>query len=71
MKIYTKKHLLETLTKEGLPSSYKSLMKYEKLGVVPVKGGFLGHGSARNWRLYTKEEIDNIVDRIREYKEGV
>lgn len=64
--IYTKQFLLETLAKNGLPATYKTLMKYEELGIIPkpVTGGV---GSAKNWRLYSEEEIQIIVEKVREY----
>lgn len=66
MKVLTKKHLLEALAKEGLPSSYKSLLKYERLGIVPTKGAVERSG---NWRLYTEQEIKEIVQMVREHKD--
>lgn len=68
MKVYTKKHLLEALSKEGLPATYKSLLKYEKLGIIPTNGSAEGVGTAGNWRLYTEEEIKSIVVKVKQHK---
>lgn len=69
MKVYTKKHLLDALEKEGLPASYKSLLKYEKLGIIPTNNTAEGLGNAGNWRLYTEDDIKNIVAKVKEYKQ--
>lgn len=68
MKVYTKKHLLDALAKEGLPATYKSLLKYEKMGIIPNNGKSEGLGSAANWRLYTEEEIKDIVSKVKAHK---
>jgi len=69
MKVFTKKHLLDALQKEGLPATYKSLLKYEKLGIIPLQGSAEGVGNASNWRLYTEDEIKSIVAKVKSYKE--
>lgn len=68
MKVFTKKHLLEALKKEGLPSSYKSLIKYENMGVIPTSLNVEGLGNAGNWRLYTEQDIKEIVRKVKEHK---
>lgn len=68
MKILTKKHLLEALKAEGLPSSYKTLLKFERLGIIPVRGAVERSG---NWRLYTEQEIKEIVEMVKNHKDKV
>lgn len=68
MKVFTKKHLLDALAKEGLPATYKSLLKYEKLGIIPTQSNVEGVGSAGNWRLYTEDDIKTIVAKVKEHK---
>ena len=77
MKVLTKLHLLKALkeandksVKNGgpqIPSNYKSLMDLERDGVIPRGGGIV---SPRNDRLYTQEEIDDIVRKVVAYKNG-
>ena len=63
--IYTKMHLLAALKEAGLPHSYKGLMKLEAQGLIP-RGGEIK--STNNDRFYTKEEIDSIVQTVKEKK---
>lgn len=51
-----------------IPHSYRSLIRLEKTGVIPVCGSPLRFKSGRTWRLYTQEEIDTIVTKVVEYK---
>lgn len=67
MNVLTKQHLLARLKEEKLPSSYHSLIKYEKLGIVPLPESMNGVGAARNWRLYSPQEVEIIIKKIREY----
>lgn len=63
---FTKKDLLDRLYKEGFFSNAVSLWKYEKAGIIkkPKK-----YHTIKNmgWevRLYTQEEIDNIVTELK------
>ena len=67
-KMYSKQHLLQALKKEGLPSTYKSLLKYEKAGIVPTGDNAIGFGISNRWRLYTEDEIKQIVDTVKKHK---
>ena len=68
MKIYTKKHLLDRLQQEGLPYSYKSLLKYEKAGVIPNDSRADVEGARSSMRFYTDQEIEQIVQNVKNYK---
>lgn len=58
---FTKKDLQEALKKAGLSWSYKAILKYERAGIIskPKTTAYL--------RLYSREEIDNIVKELRNY----
>jgi len=67
MKVYTKRHLLEALKKAGLPYSYKTLLQYEKAGLIDRGGSEID--VKNNERFYTEQEIKNTVEKIKNYKE--
>lgn len=64
MVIYTKMHLLEALKKEGLPWSYKSLLKMERDGVIKRDENTMGIPN-RSQRFYSEDEIKDIVNQVR------
>lgn len=69
MKVITRKDLLEVLKKEGLPYSYKSLLKYEQMGILPRPENSTGFGvSNRSMRIYTEQEIQDAVSKLKEHK---
>jgi len=59
-KLYLKKDLLKYLGDKGLPCSYPTLLKYEKLGVIPLPKGGIDSFRSR-WRVYTGKEIKKIA----------
>lgn len=61
-------HLLAALKKEGLPSTYKSLLKMEREGIIPQANNAIGFGVTDRWRLYSQEDIKNIVLRVKNHK---
>lgn len=65
IKVYTKVHLLKALQKAKLPYSYKSLLKYEKLGIIPRKSSIDVVGN-NTGRFYTQEEITEIVSNAKQ-----
>lgn len=67
--LYSKRHLLKALKKNRLPHSYMTLMKYEKMGVIEEPIRAIGFGNGKH-RLYTQEDIDRAVDRVRLYNKG-
>ena len=58
----TKKNLQEALRKNGLPSDYLTIIRYEEKGVIPKVAE-----SGEN-RYYTQEEIDTIVSLVAAHK---
>lgn len=62
--MYSKQHLLAALEKKNLPHSYKSLLQLERKGVIPKANNAVGMGPTNTWRLYTEEEINEIVNLV-------
>jgi len=60
-------HLLDSLKKAGLPSTYKSLLKMERDGVIS-RGGDDAEGVGMSDRFYTEQEIKDIVTKVKIYK---
>src|SRR3990167_2970528 len=67
----TKKDLLRELKKAKLPSSYTFLLKLERLGIVQKPVGLKFSDNVEAWRVYTEEEVDDILTLVREYKDTV
>lgn len=65
VKVYTKIHLLQALKDAGLPHTYKSLLNYEKQGVIDRGGEIV---AANNDRYFTELEIKQFVEKIRGLK---
>lgn len=67
-KLYFKKDLLRYLKQKGLPHSKPTLLKYERMGIVPSPRRRI-EGFKLAWRVYTGamiKEIANIMkDQIR------
>ena len=66
-KFYTKQHLLKALKQAGLPCSYPTLIRYETLGKINKPEKTISFND-REWRLYTRVEIDDIIIKIRSFK---
>ena len=66
MKIYTKRDLLKALKKANLPYSYKTLLQYEKAGLLDRGGNEIVSRSST--RFYTEQEIAEIVQKVKNYK---
>ena len=60
--IYRKKDLMEALKKAGLPWSYKSILHFEEIGLFERSKNHTGN------RLYTGQEIEEIVQKVAVYK---
>jgi hypothetical protein len=74
-RIYSKKHMLKALKEADkkhknikVPYSYKSLIVLEKKGVIPESFSDFDLAGGQPWRLYTKEEIENNVQKVIQYK---
>ena len=63
MVVKTKKDLQKALSEAGLPSSYNSILGYEKSGLIS-RGGTEIKVASRD-RFYTQQEIQEIVNRIK------
>lgn len=51
-----------------IPYSYRSLIRWEKKGIIPLCKSPLQFGSGRLWRVYSRAEIDSIVKKVVQYK---
>jgi len=66
--LYAKRFLEKSLDLAGLPSTYASILKYEKSGILikPSANVCLRNNSV--WRLYSEQEIQDNVIRLLIYK---
>ena len=64
-KLYLKRDLQLYLKKMGLPSSYPTIIKYEKMGLIPSPRRTIA-GFEHKWRLYTGEEIKDIAEILKQ-----
>lgn len=69
-KFYTKKHLLVALKAADLPCSFPTLIRYEKTGKIPRPTKIICF-SDRIWRIYTQIEIDEIILKVKSFKNKV
>jgi len=67
---YTMKSLRQALSEAGLPCSKKTILEYERKGVLSKPSGVINWGGT-NYRSYTLEEIEVNVQRVREYTASV
>lgn len=70
MKLLTKMHLLEALKAAGVPHTYKTLIRYEKAGIIPQSTTSIEYEIGPRRRLYTEDEIKEIVAKVVEYRRG-
>lgn len=63
----TKKDLQQALKDEGLTYGYKKILEWEREGVIPRPTNVIQNISGET-RLYSDEEIENIVDIVRQLK---
>lgn len=64
--MFFKKQLLERLKAEGLPHTLRSLLIYERRGVVKRPTGLPTQNGS--WRVYTQEEIEEVVAALRQHR---
>jgi hypothetical protein len=69
-KLYSKKHLLDALRAEGLPCTYPTLLKYERLNVINKPKETITFDD-REWRLYTRDEIEIITLASKQYQRRI
>jgi hypothetical protein len=65
--VYTKNELLEELKRNGLPSDYTTLLRYERSGIVSKPKNYI-ELPERSWRIYSASEIADIVKSVRRYR---
>lgn len=68
--LFGKKQLLQALKDAGLPATYQSLLKYERLGIIRQPSSQLKY-TDRSWRAYTINELREIIEAISTYKKKV
>ena len=66
--LYGKKDLQQALKKAKLPWSYKAILKYERLGVIPRPHSVISRLGSKGDRVYTKEEMKEIVRKLSAHK---
>ena len=69
IKLYKKQVLLACLKDVGLPSSYFTLLRYEKIGIIPPAPYFAYQKDGTPERLYTNKSIGSITKKVRTYVE--
>lgn len=60
-KLYFKRDLQAYLKSQGLPFSYPTIIKYERIGAIPSPR-YTIEGFENRWRLYTGKEIIDIAE---------
>jgi hypothetical protein len=75
--LYTKRHLLQALKEAAkrypnlkIGASYPALLKYERAGIIP-KPTYQLRINGTDWRFYTKEEINDCVDKLVAFKSSI
>lgn len=69
MKLFTKIHLIEALKNVGIVIAYKTIIEYERKGIIPTsKNGIEYEVRPGRTRFYTEEELKNIVEKVKEYR---
>lgn len=71
IQVFTKRHLQQALKKAGLPSSYSTVLKYEEMKVIPRPAQVISYGKNKEYRSYTQEEIDMIVDLVKSHRKSL
>jgi hypothetical protein len=64
-----KKQLLQALKDAGLPCTYPTLLRFERMGLIAKPASLVAYED-RSWRFYTVEELRIIIEQVREYKNG-
>lgn len=67
-KIYKISGLRKLLKEAGVPNSRMTIIRYEKKGIIDRPAAFL-QGSSQDDRVYTQEEADIIIQKIKEHKD--
>jgi len=65
-KTENKKQLFKAMKKAGVPCSYPTLLIYEAKGVIPQPVR-----NSNNNRIYSKEDIQLIISKVKEYRKAL
>lgn len=68
-RLYYKSDLQKYLKSRGLPFSYPTILRYERLGVIPSPRRKVDDFT-KQWRVYTGDEIKVIANILSERDEG-
>lgn len=66
-KIYKKSHLMKLLEFHGLGSTYLTILRYERMGLIPSPR-IMTDGLKVRQRRYTGAQLLEIVDIVKEYE---
>ena len=66
-KFYSKKHFLKALKDAGLPFTYMTLLVWERKGIID-KPKHMQMMNEKEWRFYTKQEIEDNIKKIKVLK---
>jgi len=68
-KLYFRKDLTAYLKSQGLPFSKQTILKYERMGIIPSPRSHIDtmKKGRKRWRIYTGSEIKEIA-KILKYK---
>lgn len=66
--LFAKRFMEKSLDIAGLPSTYASILKYEKSGILLKPSANVCLRENSTWRLYTVDEIVNNVINLLIYK---
>ena len=68
--VFSKKHLMEALKRAGLTWSYSSILRFERGGMIERPKSELGNNEYNGNRLYSQQEIEEIVARVAAHQKG-
>lgn len=68
-RLYYKNDLQKYLKSKGLPFSYPTILRYERLGLIPSPRRAVDDFT-RKWRIYTGDEIKVIASILSERDES-
>lgn len=62
-------HLMKALKEVKLPHTKPTLLRYERKGIIQPPKSIVKHQD-RNWRIYTRAEIQECVRRVLAYQKA-
>lgn len=66
--LYNKKYFIEKLKEAGLPNTYLTILRWEKNGTITRPKNMQIMTNGKPWRLYTMEEIQENINKIKHLK---